>query len=245
MLRTGVIWKSGWWWWITSRSGWLLELLTELTKCYSFPKGHLCFLRTNLITREVTRVSFKLCKNSWVFQYKVQGFQCALVELKIATTLKQGLFKKGLNYFFDNASHTLVVNFKMSHVNVLLKSILLFILPKRKGEKLQKCCHSTRNISGERERRLCLKQIVRWRSPFIFHKTKVSLSQCSRKLYKKDLAFCHTVVKCRWRLWVWNLVLNLIEFEPGGKNSAKNCWQKKHRKNCECCPGHYLSTSVY
>ena len=20
---------------------------------------------------------------------------------------------------------------------------------------------------------------------------------------------------------------------------------KKHRKNCECCPGHYLSTSVY
>ena len=26
------------------------------------------------------------------------------------------------------------------------------------------------------------------------------------------------------------------------------CWNpqfKKHRKNCECCPGHYLSTSVY
>ena len=22
-------------------------------------------------------------------------------------------------------------------------------------------------------------------------------------------------------------------------------WFKKHRKNCECCPGHYLSTSVY
>ena len=20
---------------------------------------------------------------------------------------------------------------------------------------------------------------------------------------------------------------------------------RKHRKNCECCPGHYLSTSVY
>ena len=30
MLRTGVIWKSGCWWRITSRSGWLLELLTEL-----------------------------------------------------------------------------------------------------------------------------------------------------------------------------------------------------------------------
>ena len=30
MLRTGVIWKSGWCC-ITSRSGWLLELLTELT----------------------------------------------------------------------------------------------------------------------------------------------------------------------------------------------------------------------
>ena len=23
------------------------------------------------------------------------------------------------------------------------------------------------------------------------------------------------------------------------------CLQTKHRKNCECCPGHYLSTSVY
>ena len=22
-------------------------------------------------------------------------------------------------------------------------------------------------------------------------------------------------------------------------------FKKKHRKNCECCPGHYLSTSVY
>ena len=22
-------------------------------------------------------------------------------------------------------------------------------------------------------------------------------------------------------------------------------WNLKHRKNCECCPGHYLSTSVY
>ena len=32
MLRTGVIWKSGWWCWITSRSGWLLELLTELKR---------------------------------------------------------------------------------------------------------------------------------------------------------------------------------------------------------------------
>ena len=35
LSRTGVIWKSGWWWWwccwVTSRSGWLLELLTELT----------------------------------------------------------------------------------------------------------------------------------------------------------------------------------------------------------------------
>ena len=30
MLRTGVIWKSGWWCWVSSRSGWLLELLAEL-----------------------------------------------------------------------------------------------------------------------------------------------------------------------------------------------------------------------
>ena len=25
----------------------------------------------------------------------------------------------------------------------------------------------------------------------------------------------------------------------------KMTWIEKHRKNCECCPGHYLSTSVY
>ena len=35
VLRTGVIWKSGWCCCcITNRSGWLLELLTELTKKY-------------------------------------------------------------------------------------------------------------------------------------------------------------------------------------------------------------------
>ena len=33
LSRTGVIWKSGYWWcWVSSRSGWLLELLTELTR---------------------------------------------------------------------------------------------------------------------------------------------------------------------------------------------------------------------
>ena len=33
VMRTGVIWKSGCCcWWVSSRSGWLLELLTELTK---------------------------------------------------------------------------------------------------------------------------------------------------------------------------------------------------------------------
>ena len=25
----------------------------------------------------------------------------------------------------------------------------------------------------------------------------------------------------------------------------KTSYKAKHRKNCECCPGHYLSTSVY
>ena len=25
----------------------------------------------------------------------------------------------------------------------------------------------------------------------------------------------------------------------------RNVLKMKHRKNCECCPGHYLSTSVY
>ena len=71
-----------------------------------------------------------------------------MVELKIATTLKQGLFKKGLNYFFDNPSHTLVVNFKMSHVNVLLKSILLFILPKRKEKVVTQLEISQEKESG-------------------------------------------------------------------------------------------------
>ena len=28
-------------------------------------------------------------------------------------------------------------------------------------------------------------------------------------------------------------------------NSESGCLRNKHRKNCECCPGHYLSTSVY
>ena len=40
MLRTSVIWKSGWWW-VTNRSGWLLELLTELTN-QSKLLSHLC-----------------------------------------------------------------------------------------------------------------------------------------------------------------------------------------------------------
>ena len=82
----------------------------------------------------------------------MQGFQCALVELKIATTLKQGLFKKGLNYFFDNASHTLVVNFKMSHVNVnvLFKSILLFILQKQKAKNFRNVVTQL-EISQEKE----------------------------------------------------------------------------------------------
>ena len=117
-----------------------------------FPKEHLCFLRTNLITGEVKRVSFKLCKNFWLFQYKVRGSQCALAELKIATTLKQGLFKKGLNYLFDNASHTLVVNFKMSHVNVnvLFKSILLFILQKQKAKNFRNVVTQL-EISQEKE----------------------------------------------------------------------------------------------
>ena len=42
MLRTGVVWKSGYWcWWVSSRSGWLLELLTELI------------------------ISFKMCQTVW------------------------------------------------------------------------------------------------------------------------------------------------------------------------------------
>ena len=39
MLRTGVIWKSGWCCWVTNRSGWLLELLTEPKNLqHNFPK---------------------------------------------------------------------------------------------------------------------------------------------------------------------------------------------------------------
>ena len=29
------------------------------------------------------------------------------------------------------------------------------------------------------------------------------------------------------------------------KKEKKSYYNLKHRKNCECCPGHYLSTSVY
>ena len=47
MLRTGVIWKSGWWWWVTSWSGWLLELLTELIKWEVFLIHHHLFMWKN------------------------------------------------------------------------------------------------------------------------------------------------------------------------------------------------------
>ena len=42
MLRTGVYlkkWGGVGWWWVSSRSGWLLELLTELKMAIILPKG--------------------------------------------------------------------------------------------------------------------------------------------------------------------------------------------------------------
>ena len=44
VLRTGVIWKIGVGWWVTNRSGWLLELLTELTTRIQLPKSILYVL---------------------------------------------------------------------------------------------------------------------------------------------------------------------------------------------------------
>ena len=47
------------------------------------------------------------------------------------------------------------------------------------------------------------------------------------------------------------LLLNLLftlfrrEISCGEKLSLKIHLWRKHRKNCECCPGHYLSISVY
>ena len=35
------------------------------------------------------------------------------------------------------------------------------------------------------------------------------------------------------------------DFEEPQVRMVKCTVCKKHRKNCECCPGHYLSTSVY
>ena len=41
-----------------------------------------------------------------------------------------------------------------------------------------------------------------------------------------------------------NLTLS-TKIEAGGEvKKCPNQEPKKHRKNCECCPGHYLSTSV-
>ena len=40
-----------------------------------------------------------------------------------------------------------------------------------------------------------------------------------------------------------------MHFNVAAKNEKKvddiPIRSKKHRKNCECCPGYYLSTSVY
>ena len=33
--------------------------------------------------------------------------------------------------------------------------------------------------------------------------------------------------------------------DDNGKFQLMKFFILKHRKNCECCPGHYLSTSVY
>ena len=38
--------------------------------------------------------------------------------------------------------------------------------------------------------------------------------------------------------------------EVAARPDQKKSWfllfyKKKHRKNCECCPGHYLSTSIF
>ena len=42
--------------------------------------------------------------------------------------------------------------------------------------------------------------------------------------------------------WEWEYQGELDRSESGLRNQR---WISKHRKNCECCPGHYLSTSVY
>ena len=43
VLRTGVIWKSGWWW-VSNRLVWLLELLTELIKQIILETETVCFV---------------------------------------------------------------------------------------------------------------------------------------------------------------------------------------------------------
>ena len=55
------------------------------------------------------------------------------------------------------------------------------------------------------------------------------------------------------RLKVWQINILIFYFEKCGFHSSFTCYflfmegggGVKHRKNCECCPGHYLSTSVY
>ena len=57
---------------------------------------------------------------------------------------------------------------------------------------------------------------------------------------------CRALTEARKKMWncdfVWT-TWNCHNFWPSILNSS--LFSEKHRKNCECCPGHYLSTSVY
>ena len=72
-------------------------------------------------------------------------------------------------------------------------------------------------------------------------KTRAHTKRCKYK-YKKILKNKTWVVGCV-EGWV---TLSSVSAEGIWLIHPRNQKQKyKHRKNCECCPGHYLSTSVY
>ena len=80
-----------------------------------------------------------------------------------------------------------------------------------------------------------------WRTILIFGKaqkvTKTASPGHKNDLFHKNYFFSrvHTLDSC----FLQKNALILVKY------SLQSPVQKKHRKNCECCPGHYLSTSVY
>ena len=90
---------------------------------------------------------------------------------------------------------------------------------------------------------------------YVKHKTRSNKSSSSRHLVDKDhgSTTCGhhpappptTTCSLEGARWGDNPVLYLQISAFKDQIYKYTIRDKKHRKNCECCPGHYLSTSVY